>query len=218
MSEEFRTTSVLIQLCADQFPAVFTLHRWKPYLPLAIGIDKALIATGILKPFEVGLLLNAYCRRRMYQQALAAGGPRYNLDGTVDGEVTNDQSAFAKVRLARIDERAAEAAAKVRAEWRAARAAEKARTKAERDADPTRVASRTDCTAGPAVAVTLPSLEEGALDRPYPPQRPPQRQRRPPRRPRIRRCVSVLKAYGRQPKRGAQCRRTRSREPKGRKS
>jgi ProP effector len=128
VSEEFRTINALIRLCADQFPAVFTLERWKAHLPLAIGIDKALIATGILKPFEAAIVLNSYTRRRCYQVALAKEGAyRYDLDGNPAGKVSEEHRACAKALLARMDELTALAAAQVRAErklaLKAARAA-----------------------------------------------------------------------------------------------
>jgi sRNA-binding protein len=133
----------------DQFPAVFILERWQPHKPLAIGIDKAMVATGHLKPFEVGLALGSYTKRRMYQQCLSNGGPRYNLDGTVTGEVTADQMAFAKLRLARIDELAALDAAKVQADrktaLKAARAAASSLTTAVSSTMPP-VASETSST------------------------------------------------------------------------
>jgi sRNA-binding protein len=73
----------------------------------------------------------------MYQVALAAGGYRHNLDGTVAGEVSAEHMTCAASALAHMDAKAAEAAAKVRAEQRAAREAEKARVRAEREARPT---------------------------------------------------------------------------------
>jgi hypothetical protein len=59
---------VILRTVAELFP-VFTVDRWLPHKPLAIFIDKALIATRILKPFEARLVLRAYTRRRVYHCA-----------------------------------------------------------------------------------------------------------------------------------------------------
>jgi hypothetical protein len=50
--------TTLFRTLAELLP-VFTADPWEPHKPLAIGIDKALIATGILKPWEVRLVLRA---------------------------------------------------------------------------------------------------------------------------------------------------------------
>jgi sRNA-binding protein len=126
--------ATLLRTVAELFP-VFATERWQGHKPLAIGIDKALIATGILKPFEVGQVLRAYTRRRMYQAALVAGGPRYDLDGNVAGEVTLEQAYSAKLLAEQMDRKAAEAAAKVRAEQKVASLAEKAKRAAGPVAD-----------------------------------------------------------------------------------
>jgi ProP effector len=119
----------LIRSVAGRF-SVFTEEPWRPHRPLAIGIDKALIATDILKPWEVRLVLRANTRRRMYQVALAAGGPRYDLDGNVAGEVTVEQAHSAKLLVEQMDAKTAASAAEVRAAHKAAREAEKARDRA----------------------------------------------------------------------------------------
>jgi sRNA-binding protein len=125
-TKSYLAPSSIIGVLAELFP-VFVAEPWQPHKPLAIGIDKQLLATGILKPFEVGQVLRAYCRRRMYQVALAAGGPRFNLAGNVAGEVTPEQQACAKASLAAMDAKAAETATKVRTEQKAAYLAEKAK-------------------------------------------------------------------------------------------
>jgi sRNA-binding protein len=118
--------ATILRTVAELFP-VFAAERWQGHKPLAIGIDQALIATGILKPFEVGQVLRAYCRRRMYLVALAAGGPRYDLDGNVAGEVTAEQAHNAKLLVEHMDAKAAGAAAKIRVEQKAAWLAEKSK-------------------------------------------------------------------------------------------
>jgi sRNA-binding protein len=68
--------------------------------------------------------LRWYVSRRMYQVALAAGGPRFDLDGHVAGEVTPDEAAHAKAAVAGIEAkraRQAKAAAANRTAQKAAR-------------------------------------------------------------------------------------------------
>jgi sRNA-binding protein len=133
-TKSYLAPSSIIGVLAELFP-VFVAEPWQPHKPLAVGIDKALIATGILKPFEVGLVLRAYCRRRMYQVALAAGGPRYDLDANVAGEVTAEQAYSAKLFVEQMDAKAAETATKIRAEQKAVWLAEKAKRAAMAAAD-----------------------------------------------------------------------------------
>jgi sRNA-binding protein len=109
----------LIRTVAQLFP-VFTEEPSQPHKPLAIGIDKALLATGGVKPFELGRIIRAYCGRRMYQAALAAGGPRYDLESNACGEVAPEHIERAKAVLADMDARAVAAAREIRAAQKAA--------------------------------------------------------------------------------------------------
>jgi sRNA-binding protein len=120
----------LIRAVVELWP-VFVADGWRPHKPLAIGIDKQLVDTGVLKGWEAALVLRHYVRRRMYVAAVAAGGYRYNLDGTIAGEVSAEHIAAAKGSLAGMDARAARAVEAAKA----ARQAERAKLKAERDAE-----------------------------------------------------------------------------------
>jgi hypothetical protein len=90
----------------------------------------------VLKPWEVALLLRAYCRRRCYLVAVAAGGFRFNLDGTIASEVAVEHVAGAKAALGHIDAGAARAAEVAKAE----RQAERAKRKAEHEAEQAKAA------------------------------------------------------------------------------
>jgi ProP effector len=92
----------LIAVLADLFPAAFTAERWQPHRPLKIGIHQDLVDRGVLLPNECRVL-RWYVLRRMYQVALAAGGPRYDLDGTPAGEVTPGEADHAKAAVATIE-------------------------------------------------------------------------------------------------------------------
>ena len=87
----------------EAFPECFSRLAPKP---LNIGIREEVIALAGVHPalMEVSRIqlhrtLKFYTHRLAYQKALAAGGPRYGLDGQPAGEVTPDQQAFAKTTL-----------------------------------------------------------------------------------------------------------------------
>jgi sRNA-binding protein len=103
----------IIAVLAELFP-VFAAERWQPHRPLKIGIHLDLVDRGVLLPDECRVL-RRYVSRRMYQCALAAGGPRFDLAGNVAGEVTPEQIFGAKAVLACIDAKAADQAVAVRA-------------------------------------------------------------------------------------------------------
>lgn len=78
-------------------PEVFgTLTR-----PLRIGIFDDLLAAypGQLSRKLLFAFLGAHTARQTYLESLAAGGPRYALDGSADGEVTEQEQLFAKTQL-----------------------------------------------------------------------------------------------------------------------
>lgn len=67
------------------------------FRPLAIGIDKALVAA--LPQFDPALIarvLANHCRRPRYLKALANGGKRFGLDNKPVGEVTPEEQAIAR--------------------------------------------------------------------------------------------------------------------------
>ncbi len=89
---------IIGRLC-EAFPALF--HRQTPK-PLKIGVGQELLAlAGVhpawadLSPTDLRRALKVYTRAFRYRQALAAGGPRYDLDGQPAGEVTPEQQALA---------------------------------------------------------------------------------------------------------------------------
>ena len=97
---------------AELFPAVFVADRWKPHRPLKLGIHRDLVDRGVLLSDECRAVFRRYCSRLMYQRALAAGGPRYGLNGEPAGEVTADQIAAGKSVVTAIEaKRAAKAKA-----------------------------------------------------------------------------------------------------------
>ena len=96
-----------------RFPGVFTA-RGTPPVPLRVGISQDLRAIPDLGLTAIRLrkFMRAWTQRGEYQNALAAGGPRFDLDGTPAGLVTEDQVVMARREIAR---RVARQKAKVKA-------------------------------------------------------------------------------------------------------
>ena len=85
------------QHLVENYPDVFNPDSPKP---LKLGIRKKLFKTRpewVTKKALDRTLCN-WTKRRAYLQALAAGGHRYNLDGTPAGEISAEHQANAKRR------------------------------------------------------------------------------------------------------------------------
>ena len=87
----------LLDRLIEAFPACFS--RTAPQ-PLKIGLGEELLALAGVHPALAGLTrtqlrraLKVYTRTPAYRKALARGGPRYDLAGQPDGEVTPEQRA-----------------------------------------------------------------------------------------------------------------------------
>ncbi len=93
-----------IDALAELFP-VFVADWRKPHRPLKLGVHQDLLNRGVLTPKECHVVLPVYTGRRQYQKALAAGGPRFDLDGNPAGEVTAEQVHIAKAKLAAIKQK-----------------------------------------------------------------------------------------------------------------
>jgi ProP effector len=116
----------IINTIAELFPQCFVEDRCEPHKPLKLGIDRELVVLGILTEAEARPVFRCYCQRLMYQRALAAGGPRYGLDGEPCGAVTAEQMAGARGAVAAIEARRAEKAKQMMLARRTARIATKA--------------------------------------------------------------------------------------------
>jgi len=88
---------------AELYPACFVADKSRPHRPLKRGIHRDLTDRGILRPEECPLVFRLYTMRRQYQKALAAGGPRVDLDGNMDGEVTAEEIENARRVMVRIN-------------------------------------------------------------------------------------------------------------------
>ncbi len=87
------------RLC-ELFPAVFNRHTPKP---LKLGVGREVLALAGVDPAlmevartDLRRALKVYTQAFRYRQALAAGGPRYDLNGQPAGEVTPEQQALAQ--------------------------------------------------------------------------------------------------------------------------
>lgn len=116
----------LLARAVAEFPGCFSERQPKP---LAVGIGEvlSLVWRPDVPAKHVSRFLGFYTGRRSYRLAVAAGGPRFYLDGSVDGEVTPADRERARERLAEDEVRAAaqfDAAALAFQERRQARKAE----------------------------------------------------------------------------------------------
>ena len=85
----------------DRWPQTFSRHP-QPVRPLATGIGRVIAAQ--LPEASKTLVHQAIAvwqrqRKTCYLQALIAGGPRYDLDGKLHGEVTPEQQERAQKEL-----------------------------------------------------------------------------------------------------------------------
>ena len=92
----------LLQRAHRDFPGAFP----KPALPLAFAVREALAAAWPdTSKSSVIKFLKCYHGSPSYLKAIAAGGPRYKLDGAMDGEVSGADQANAIERLAALKQR-----------------------------------------------------------------------------------------------------------------
>ncbi|WON77020.1 ProQ/FinO family protein [Serratia sp. UGAL515B_01] len=85
---------------AEHWPKGFTLAGVRP---LSIGIQGALINDAKARDLpitenQIRYCLSAYTKRPAYMKALAAGGPRYDLNGQPCGEVSTEHKEEARQR------------------------------------------------------------------------------------------------------------------------
>jgi sRNA-binding protein len=96
----------------EAFPAVFPPRGEAPK-PLAIGVSQDVLESDVLDivRWRRRMFLRIWTGRLEYLSVLAKGGPRYALDGTPQGEVTEaqrkDAAAKAAEKEARIEARMA---------------------------------------------------------------------------------------------------------------
>ena len=105
-----------IAALAALFPAVFSAEPRQAHHPLKVGIGDDLVARGVLGAREVNAALKRYVDRLTYQECLAAGGARIDLDGNVAGEVSSEHRCRAERMVARIKARQLAEAAATKAE------------------------------------------------------------------------------------------------------
>lgn len=92
----------IIDRLIEAFPACFDRAAPKP-LKIGLGPELLTLAggghpalAGLTRP-QLRQALRVYTQLSAYQRALAAGGPRYGLDGQPAGEITPEQQAFARL-------------------------------------------------------------------------------------------------------------------------
>lgn len=78
----------------ELFPLAFP-KKPLPKVPLAIGTAKAIQAVLDVKYLMADAILYFWCQGKRYHDACTEGAPRYLLDGSTRGIVTQKQLKFA---------------------------------------------------------------------------------------------------------------------------
>jgi ProP effector len=75
----------------------------KPHRPLKLGIDRDLVALGVLDEASAMMALRHYCGQLVYRRSIVAGAVRVDLDGQAAGEVTAEHAEHAQRIVTRIE-------------------------------------------------------------------------------------------------------------------
>ena len=101
-AREVQQERAVLLLVQQRWPKLFPTEG-RRRTPLAVGIHQELIAAlPDVKPWRIRQLLRWWqgSDQGAYWRALLQGGPRYHLDGTPSGEVTDQEQAHARQQLA----------------------------------------------------------------------------------------------------------------------
>jgi ProP effector len=102
----------VVAMLAARFPHTFVAESSKPHRPLKLGIDRDLVALGVLDDASAAMVLRHYCGRLMYRRSIVAGAVRVDLDGQAAGEVAAEHAEHSQRIVTRIEaSRATEAKA-----------------------------------------------------------------------------------------------------------
>jgi ProP effector len=93
----------VVAMLAARLPHAFVAESLKPHMPLKLGIDRDLVALGVLDEATATRTLRHYCSRLMYRRSLVAGAVRVDLDGQAAGEVAAAHAAHAQRIVTRIE-------------------------------------------------------------------------------------------------------------------
>jgi hypothetical protein len=100
-AERIAAIQAVLKELMDRWPQTFSPHPL-PVRPLATGIGQVIAAQLPQVPKKLVHQAIAFWQRQrktLYLQALIAGGPRYDLDGNPQGEVTPEQQERAREDL-----------------------------------------------------------------------------------------------------------------------
>jgi len=92
-----------VAMLAGRFPKTFVADSSKPHKPVKLGIDRDLVALGVLDETSAAMTLRHYCNRLMYRRSLVAGAVRVDLNGRATGEVAAGHAEHAQRIVARIE-------------------------------------------------------------------------------------------------------------------
>ncbi|MGI9274178.1 MAG: ProQ/FINO family protein [Endozoicomonas sp.] len=92
----FENASDGIALLVEHWPQLFSTTEPKP---LILGIWDALASSEKISRRRLRAALQIYCKSRLYRQALATGGMRYDLDGKASQAITEEHQTVARRSL-----------------------------------------------------------------------------------------------------------------------
>ena len=96
-----RTVDTLPRFSAEWFVAFRPLQRG----PLKLGVCRDLLEQAPLSAKEAHQALRWRCNSLNYYRATIEGAARVDLDGEPAGQVTADEAAFAKLKVAALERR-----------------------------------------------------------------------------------------------------------------
>ena len=95
-----REIEAMRKILAERFPAAIKSQGSNDKLPLKVGIVQDVIdRCKDIKPTMIRFAISDYCGGITYHKGIVKGGPRYDLDGNVSGEVTESQIAHSNAVL-----------------------------------------------------------------------------------------------------------------------
>jgi ProP effector len=92
----------VVAMLAARFPQTFVADSSRPHRPLKLGIDRDLVALGVLDEASAAKTLRHYCSRLMYRRSIVVGAVRLDLDGQAAGKVAAAHAAHAQRIITRL--------------------------------------------------------------------------------------------------------------------
>jgi ProP effector len=124
---EPRAAYRLIKTLAELYPAAFVAAQYEQHRPLKLGVDKDLVAAGVITKDEAKVVFRLYCGRIMYRRSQVEGADRIGLDGNPAGTVSAEHAECAARSIAVTEARRIAQAVAAKADRKKEKAAPKAK-------------------------------------------------------------------------------------------